>query len=63
MSQDDLNRLMVRLSQLYTPHEAFTWMHGPHPQLDGLSPMEAVKQGRRNDVDAILDRLDAGVYL
>lgn len=63
MSNGDLDRLMARLSQLYTPHEAFAWMHGPHPQLDGQSPMEAINQGKRKEVDAILDRLDGGVYL
>ena len=59
----ELDRLMARLTELYTPHEYFHWMHSPHPQLNGMEPIKALEQGRIGDLHAILDRLDSGAYL
>ncbi len=52
-----------RITQHYTVAEAITWLARPHPQLEGESAASAIREGRVEQVHAILDRLESGVYL
>lgn len=53
-----------RLGDYYlTTEEIRAWLYAPHPQLKDKSAMELLRAGRSSDVLAVLDRLDASVYL
>jgi len=52
-----------RLLKFYTLEEAFKWLHSPHPQLDGRTPVGAMADDREDEVTAIIDRLEADAYL
>lgn len=58
-----LHYIVSRLDDYYTPPEARLWLYTPHPQLAGERAIDAIVNGRAADVIAILDRLDAEVYL
>ncbi len=60
---NELDDIKTRLEEYYAPSEANEWLTAPHPQLEGVSPLAAIADGRAHEVKAILDRLDSGVYL
>lgn len=59
----DLHYLVMRLGAYYTPEETRAWLYARHPQLDGRRAIDLIHEGRTEEVLAILDRLDADVYL
>ena len=59
----ELDDIIWRLKNHYTPSEVEVWLQGPHPQLDNESPLTAIANGRAGKVFAILDRLENDVYL
>lgn len=61
---EHIKRIYGRLDDYYTPSEATAWLHAKHPQIeDGRTPHQCIEDGDEKVVDAILDRLDGGVYL
>ena len=52
-----------RLSEYYEPEEIRLWLKLPHPQLNGSSPNDKIKEGKANEVIEIIDRLDADAYI
>jgi len=56
-------RVKTRLLAFYTPEEADQWIALPHPQLDGLTASEAIREGRYSDVIAIINRLETGAFV
>ena len=62
---DQLLRLewvLDQLAQFYNPDEARLWIFGPHPDLDGVTPAEAIRSGQIGEVLAIIDRLQSAAY-
>jgi hypothetical protein len=53
---------LEELVSLYSPVAAATWLVSPHPQLDGLSAIEAIYQHRQRDVARVVRQLVAGAY-
>jgi uncharacterized protein (DUF2384 family) len=58
-----LHYIVDRLDDYYSPDEVRLWLYAPHPQLEGRPAIDSIIEGRAADVIAILDRLDAEVYL
>jgi uncharacterized protein (DUF2384 family) len=58
-----LHYIVSRLDDYYSPQEVRLWLYAPHPQLEGRAAIDAIVGGEAADVIAILDRLDADVYL
>ena len=58
-----LHYIVSRLDDYYTPEEVRLWLYAPHPQLEGQRAIDFIVEDRAADVVAILDRLDAEVYL
>lgn len=53
--------LNVHLSDLFgTPEDARAWMHRPLPFLGHMTPIDAVKAGRIESVEAALEAIDEG---
>lgn len=61
--QDDLSRVLKRLSDYYDTDSAGDWLAFPHPQLANQSPLRFIVRGQTRFVGAILDRLDADVFI
>jgi uncharacterized protein (DUF2384 family) len=59
----DLDRVLLRLAEYYTPAERAVWLNRPHPQLAGQRPIMMIGRGRAAEVEAIIDRLDSAAYL
>lgn len=60
---DRIQKIMKRLDEYYSPAEQVLWLTRDHPQLEGLSALEAIENGDDQWVHTILDRLDACAYL
>lgn len=54
---------LEELVSLYSPAAAATWLVSPHPQLDGLSAIEAIRRHRQRDVARVVRQLADGAYL
>ena len=53
--------LHTRLAELFeTPEDMRTWLHRPLPFLGHMAPIDAVKVGRIESVDAALEAIDEG---
>jgi len=59
----DLHYIVQRLDEYYSPEEVRTWLYARHPQLNGERAVEVILNDDSERVLAILDRLDADVYL
>ena len=59
----DLAWVVTRLGEYYRPDEIRAWLYARHPQLDGGRAIDPIRANRTENVLAILDRLDADVYL
>jgi uncharacterized protein (DUF2384 family) len=58
-----LHYIVSRLDDYYTPTEVRLWLYAPHPQLEGQRAIDYIVNDQAADVIAILDRLDAEVYI
>ena len=58
-----LHYVVNRLDEYYTAEEVRIWLYSEHPQLDGKRAIDLIVEDRTAEVIAILDRLDAEVYL
>jgi len=59
----ELRYVVDRLSDFYTPDEARLWLHSKHPLLDQRRAIELIREGRTEEVLAVIERMDAGAYL
>lgn len=59
----DLHYIVQRLDEHYSPEEVRTWLYARHPQLNGERAIDVILNDDSERVLAILDRLDADVYL
>lgn len=59
----DLSYVVMRLSEYYGQEEVRAWLYARHPQLDGRRAIDLIHDDRTEEVIAILDRLEADVYL
>lgn len=56
--------LEQQLAETFTNTDAVRrWFHAPSRYLGGITPLEAVRAGRTDRVEAALGALDAGVFL
>jgi hypothetical protein len=62
MMDIDTAYMFVRLAPYYTYGEIEIWLNAVHSQLKAR-PADLIAQGRASEVVAVIDRLDAGVYL
>ena len=60
---DDLLAAGTRLQEFYEGEEVGKWLSEPHPQLNGKSAFDAIKDGETQSVMAIIDRLESCAYL
>jgi transcriptional regulator with XRE-family HTH domain len=59
----ELEFFISELSEFYAPDEAHLWLLSPHKLLDGASPADRIKEGRTDEVFALLDQLRSGAYV
>jgi transcriptional regulator with XRE-family HTH domain len=59
----DLRYVVELLSDLYTPEETRLWLHARHPLLNNERPIDLIIQDRTQEVIAVIERLNATVYL
>ena len=57
-----MNDWLRDLLELYDVATAATWLVSPHPQLGGLSAIEAIYQHRQRDVARVVQQLAASAY-
>jgi putative toxin-antitoxin system antitoxin component (TIGR02293 family) len=55
--------IIRRLADFYEPSETRLWLNAKHPLLDNARPIDLIRSGDTESVLAVIDRLDAGVYL
>ena len=59
----ELDFFIAELSEFYDPDEAHIWLLSPNKLLDGASPADRIKEGRTDQVFALLDQLRSGAYV
>ena len=59
----ELRYVVDRLSDFYSPDEARLWLHSKHPLLRQRRAVELIREGKTEDVLAVVERMDAGAYL
>ncbi len=59
----DLHYITSRLEEFYTADEIRSWLYARHPQLGGERAIDAIHDGRAEDVLKAIDRLESAVYL
>lgn len=59
----DLEYIVERLRDLYTPEEARLWVFARHEALGAQRPADLIQQGRIDEVLKAIDQLAEGVYL
>lgn len=59
----ELEYIVLRLGELYTPEEARLWVFGRHKALGDERPADMIQQGRIDEVLRAIDQLAEGVYL
>ena len=58
-----LEWMVDELSEFYDPDEARLWLFSPHKLLAGLRPADLVKEGRIDEVRALIAHLKDGAYV
>ncbi len=59
----DRRPIRQRLAEFYSDAEADLWIYRPHPQLGDVPPRHLVDLGRAEEVHALIDRMESGVYI
>lgn len=60
----ELEALARRLSSTFTSREAIReWLHEDNRYLGGMAPIDALRAGRFDRVNAALEALDSGIFL
>jgi len=55
----DASEVYVKLLVRMSAEEAVQWLHNPHPQLGDREPHPLIDEGRKDDVLALLKKIDA----
>ena len=58
----DLQHIVDRLAEIYTPDEARLWLYSRHRLLNEERPIDLVHDGRAAEVLSVIESLDAGSY-
>lgn len=59
----DLRYVVDRLSDLYNSDEARLWLHARHPLLNNERAIDLINSDRTEEVLAVIDRINEGVYV
>jgi transcriptional regulator with XRE-family HTH domain len=59
----ELEYIVQRLGELYTPEEARLWIFQRHKALGGRTPAELIRDGRMDEVLRAIDQLADGVFV
>ena len=59
----DLDWLTGQLADFYDSDEARLWLFSRHPLLNGERPFDSIKQGKLDDVLALIDQLQTGAVV
>lgn len=57
-----LEHVLQRLGEIYTPAEARLWLFSPQKLLGGATPAELIRDGREAEVRRLLDQVTDAVY-
>lgn len=63
MTDADTAEIAAALSDFYTPAETLVWLDAPHPQLAGRTARSVIDAGGKDEVLAVIARLNECVYL
>ena len=58
-----LRYIVDRLFDFYTPDETRLWLHASHPLLNHERAIDLIRDGRSEEVLAVIERLESGAYL
>jgi transcriptional regulator with XRE-family HTH domain len=58
-----LEFFLNELAEFYDPKEARLWLLSPNRLLGGATPADRIKEGRTEDVFALLEQLRSGAYI
>lgn len=59
----DLRYIVERLFDCYAPDETRLWLHASHPLLNHERAIDLIRDGRSEEVLAVIERLKSGAYL
>lgn len=59
----DLRYVVDRLSDFYDAEETRLWLHARHPLLNNERPIDLINSDHTEDVLAVIDRINEGVYI
>jgi len=59
----DLDWLIKQLGAFYEGDEARLWLFARHPLLNGERPFDRIKEGKIEDVLALIDQLQSGAVV
>ena len=59
----DIANIVDRLFDVYTPNETRLWLHASHPLLNHERAIDLIRDGRSEEVLAVIERLKSGAYL
>jgi transcriptional regulator with XRE-family HTH domain len=58
-----LEFFLSELSEFYNPQEARLWLLSPNRLLGGAAPADRIRDGKTEDVFALLEQLRTGAYI
>jgi len=58
-----LTWLAEELSEFYSPQQARIWLFKPHTLLKGETPADRIREGKLDDVRALIAQLKDGAYV
>ena len=58
----DLRYVVDRLAEFYDPDETRLWLYSKHRLLGGQRPIDLIHDGQADQILAIIESLDEGVY-
>ena len=58
----ELRYVVDRLADFYTPDETRLWLHARHPMLNNERAIDLINIGRTEEVLAVIEALESGVY-
>ena len=59
----DIANIVERLFDFYTPDETRLWLHASHPLLNHERAIDLIRDGRSEEVLAVIERLESGAHL
>ncbi len=58
----DLRYVVDRLAEFYSPDETRLWLYAKHPLLHGARAIDLIRDGRADEVLAVIESLDSATY-